>query len=317
MTDAMYGVTHSRSLPVFQNHHPPCAALKDDGTCSDSADTDRNDLITREELRLLAEWPVHELIDLLNHPRQGVDLHTDDYIRFHERAGRIMEALLGSIQPQILTVRFGVGGVTVDLNSEFSLSDRFLEHLWQVERPISYWVRKQHSELMDVAGLGRSYALADAALRIEKISGMSRLQAIDNGCYYAYLRQIYLRAFNLYGIFPLKTDELGVLGVDPWMQVAAGQDFQPNRCTGRQLQLFAKRQFRDYQISFEVFSLLSHLPLLLSVAQRLKPVQWNDVLQNELSARWLSGETGEWIEGAIQVLESHSASVPAQQVQAG
>lgn len=269
------------------------------------SDCDVSDVVTEEELRLIAEWPVHDLVSLLNDPETRADMHADDFIRFHERAGRVMEALLGHIQPDILTVRFGVGGVIADLNVPFNLTERFLEQLWRYERPISHWVRKQSDELTSVALLGRPYALADATISIREISGMSRFDAIENQCYDAYLRQIYLRAFNLYGVYPVALDDLGVRGVDPWMQVAAGRDIRPAYCTGRQLQLFARRSFRDFKIPFELFSILKHLPLLLPASERLKITDWRALLQEELSASWLRGETGEWIEAVIELLDLH------------
>lgn len=258
-----------------------------------------NSVVTEAELRLLAEWSVPDLIHILNSPEESIDEHSEDYIRFHERAGRVIEALLGSVKTDLLTVRFGVGGVISDLNVPFELNEEFLTCLWRHERPISHWVRKEYNELMGVAVLGRPYALAAATLDVHRISGMTRIEAIENQCYDAYLRQIYLRAFNLYGVFPLAHDELGIRGIDPWMQVAAGKDITPSVCTGRQLQLFARRQFRDFKIPFEVYSILKHLPLRLGIAERLRVSDWAGLLQEELSAAWLRGDSGEWIEKAL------------------
>ncbi|BBB30067.1 hypothetical protein [Neptunomonas japonica] len=266
------------------------------------------DVVTEAELRLLAEWSVPNLIDILNFPEESVEKHSEDYIRFHERAGRVIEALLGSVKTDLLTVRFGVGGVISDLNVPFELNDEFLASLWRHERPISHWVRKESNELMGVAVLGRPYALAAATLDVHRISGMTRIEAIENQCYDAYLRQIYLRAFNLYGVFPLAHDELGIRGIDPWMQVAAGKDIVASACTGRQLQLFARRQFRDFKISFEVYSILKHLPLRLGISARLAVSDWDSLLQEELSAAWLRGETGEWIEKALDSITDSKKS---------
>ena len=259
-----------------------------------------NDVVTEAELRLLAEWSVPDLLQVLNLPEESIDLYADDYIRFHERAGRVIEALLGSVKTDLLAVRFGVGGVVSDLNVPFELNENFLKNLWRHERPISHWVRKEFNDLMEVAVLGRSYALAAASLDVQQMSGMDRLEAIQNQCYDAYLRQIYLRAFNLYGIFPLAHEELGIRGVDHWMQVAAGRDIIPTHCTGRQLELFARRQFRDFKIPFEVYSILKHLPLRLSIPARMAVTDWTALLQNELSASWLRGETGRWIEKTLE-----------------
>lgn len=259
-----------------------------------------NSVVTEAELRLLAEWSVPDLVQVLNFPEESLDLYSDDYIRFHERAGRVIEALLGSVKTDLLAVRFGVGGVVSDLNVPFELNENFLTNLWRHERPISHWVRKEFDDLMEVAVLGRSYALAAAALDVQNMSGMGRLEAIENKCYDAYLRQIYLRAFNLYGIFPLPHEELGIRGIDPWMQVAAGRDIVPAHCTGRQLELFARRQFRDFKIPFEVYSILKHLPLRLSIPARMAVTDWTVLLQNELSASWLRGETGLWVEKSLE-----------------
>jgi hypothetical protein len=277
-------------------------------------DLDKSSIVTEAELRLLAEWFVPDLIVILNKPEEHTDKHADDFIRFHERAGRAIEALLGSIQPELLTVRFGVGGVISDLNVPFQLTDEFLVNLWRHERPVSHWIRKEHEELQGIAILGRPYALACAALDVRKMSGMRRLDAIQNQCYDAYLRQIYLRAFNLYGIFPLSHEELGIKGIDPWMQVASSRVLIPAACTGRQLQLFARRQFRDFKIPFEVFSILRHLPLQLPVSQRLNVTNWAGLLQNELSTSWLRGESGQWIEKSLDAISEadSSASVDAQ-----
>ena len=258
-----------------------------------------NDVVTEAELRLLAEWSVPDLVQVLNFPEESIDLHADDYVIFHERAGRVIEALLGSIKTDLITVRFGVGGVVTDLNVTFELNEAFLTNLWRHERPISHWIRKESDDLMEVAILGRSYALAAASLDVQHMSGMDRLEAIENQCYDAYLRQIYLRAFNLYGIFPLAHEELGIRGIDPWMQVAAARGIVPARCTGRQLELFARRQFRDFKIPFEVYSILRHLPQRLSIPARMKVTDWAALLQNELSASWLRGETGQWLEKAL------------------
>lgn len=255
--------------------------------------------ITEAELRLLAEWSVPDLLQVLNYPEESLDLYADDYIRFHERAGRVMEALLGNVKTDLLAVRFGVAGVVSDLNVPFELNETFLTHLWRHERPICHWVRKEFDDLMEVAVLGRSYALAAASLDVQQMSGMDRLGAIENQCYDAYLRQIYMRAFNLYGVFPLPHEELGIRGIDPWMQVAAGRDIIPARCTGRQLELFARRQFRDFKIPFEVYSILKHMPLRLSIPARMEMTDWVALLENELSASWLRGETGQWIEKTL------------------
>ncbi len=259
----------------------------------------KDDIVTEAELCLLAEWPVPDLVQVLNFPKESLDLYADDFIRFHERAGRVMEALLGNVKTDLLAVRFGVAGVVSDLNATFELNETFLTHLWRHERPISHWVRKEYDDLMEVAVLGRSYALAAASLDVQHMSGMDRLGAIENRCYDAYLRQIYMRAFNLYGIFPLPHEELGIRGIDPWMQVAAGRDIVPARCTGRQLELFARRQFRDFKIPFEVYSILKHMPLRLSIPARMAMTDWVSLLENELSASWLRGETGHWIEKTL------------------
>lgn len=262
--------------------------------------TRMNNMVTEAELRLLAEWPVPDLQQVLNSPEESIDLYADDYIRFHERAGRVIEALLGNVKTDLFAVRFGVGGVVSDLNVPFELSDAFLTNLWRHERPISHWIRKEFDDLMEVAVLGRSYALAVASLDVQRMSGMDRLGAIDNQFYDAYLRQIYLRAFNLYGVFPLAHEELGIRGIDPWMQVAAGRAIIPALCTGRQLELFARRQFRDFKIPFEVYSILKHLPLRVSISARMMVTNWAALLQDELSASWLRGETGQWIEKAFE-----------------
>ncbi|WP_293265826.1 hypothetical protein [Neptunomonas sp.] len=267
-----------------------------------------NDVVTESELRLLAEWSVPDLIHILNQPEENIDKHADDYVRFHERAGRVIEALLGNVKTDLLTVRFGVGGIVSDLNVPFELNEEFLRSLWRHERPISHWVRKEYNDLMSVAVLGRPYALAAASIDVQQISGMTRIVAIENQCYDAYLRQIYLRAFNLYGVFPLAHDELGIRGVDPWMQVAAGKDISPSACTGRQLQLFARRQFRDFKVPFEVYSILKHLPLRLGISERLALTDWASLLQEELSASWLRGESGDWIEKALNSITDSESS---------
>ncbi|SIS75916.1 hypothetical protein [Neptunomonas antarctica] len=277
-------------------------------------ESDVSSIVTEAELRLLAEWFVPDLISILNKPEEYADKYAADYTRFHERAGCAIEALLGSIQPDLLTVRFGVGGVFADLNVPFQLNEKVLVRIWRHERPVSHWIRKEHEELKEIAVLGRPYALASAALVVQKMSCMRRLDAIKNQCYDAYLRQIYLRAFNFYGISPLSYEELGVKGVDPWMQVASSKVLIPAACTGRQLQLFARRQFRDFKIPFEVFSILKNLPLQLPVSQRLNVTNWTDFLQNELSASWMRGESGQWIEKSLDAISESesSASVNAQ-----
>lgn len=276
--------------------------------CLVDQEVKNNDLVTEAEFRLLAEWPVSDLVKILNNPERSVALHADDYKRFYEKAGDVIEDLLGSVQTDLLTVRFGVGGVTYDLNSPFQFSEGFLTTLWRQERPISHWIRKEYEKLIEIAVLGRSYALAAAALDVQRISGMDRLESIENQCYDAYLRQIFLRAFNFYGICPLIHEELGIRGVDPWMQIVAGKDIAPVKCTGRQLELYARRQFRDFKIPFEVYSILKHLPLCVSVSQRLALTDWVELLQNELSVSWLRGESGEWIEKALESIAGSGSS---------
>lgn len=293
------------------------SSITDDGSQDGLADKAKlfsneenhdNDIVTKADLRLLAEWAVPNLIGILTSPEEYIDQYTDDYIRFHERAGQIIESLLSTITPEMLTVRFGVSGIVTDLNVPFELNESFLQNLWRCERPISHWIKKESDELMEVALLGRPFALASAAHNVQKISGMDRLEAIENNCYDAYLRQIYLRAFNLYGIYPLAHEKLGILGIDPWMQVVAGKDINPAHCTGRQLELYAGKQFRDSKIPFEVYSILKHLPLLVSITERLAITDWDTILQKELSASWMRGETGKWIEKALELLSDSENS---------
>lgn len=271
-------------------------------------------IVTAEELRLLAEWSVPDLAYILNEPESALDTYADDYIRFHERAGRIMEALMGHIQPELFTVRFGVAGVTLDLLQDFNFEQAYLELLWKHERPIVHWVRQQGSELTDVAAMGRPYALAQSALEVISLTGMTRLEAIENQCYEAFLRQIYLRAFNLFGVMPLPIEELGIKGLDPWMQVAQGNNLNPLQCNGQQLQLFARRRFRDFDVPFQVFSILKNLPFSLPISERGNNRDWRDLIQNELSAVWLRGEEGEMLEGVLDYLNQYDQAIPDYQM---
>lgn len=280
--------------------------------CADQANTkpfvllnenpETSSIVTAEELRLLAEWSVPDLAYILNNPESVLDEYADDYIRFHERAGRIMEALMGHIQPELFTVRFGVAGVTLDLLNDFKLEQNYLDQLWKHERPIVHWVRQQGTELTDVAAMGRPYALAQATLEVIGLTGMTRLEAIDNKCYDAFLRQIYLRAFNLFGVMPLPIEELGIKGLDPWMQVAQGKNLNPICCNGQQLQLFARRCFRDFDIPFSSFSVLKNLPFLLPISERGKDRDWRELIQSELSTIWLNGGDGEMLESVLDYL---------------
>ena len=277
-------------------------------------DSGTSHVVTEEDLRLLAEWPVPDLISLLNNPEESIERYADDYVLFHERAGRIYEALTGSIQPRLLKLRFGVDGLSYDYAEPFQLSQKFLDHLWKDERPVAHWKRQERDELNQVALLGRSYALADSALNMQQMSGMSRIEAIENGCYGAYLRQIYLRAFNLYGLVPLNSNELGVQGVDPWSQVAV-REVSLTACNGQQLLRYAQRLFRDYQISFETFSIMRGVPYTVSVAERIKPTNWIAVIQNAISSCWLKGESAALYENALAELAALDRGAEANQYQ--
>ncbi len=267
-----------------------------------AGNSDSAALVTEEELRLLAEWPVADLISLLNEPEASVERYADDYILFHEKAGRIYEALLGSIQPNLLVLRFGVSGITYDYVEPFELSAEYLERLWKEERPVAHWIRQERDELNQVALLGRSYALADSALKMKSISGMNRMEAMQNDCYGAYLRQIYLRAFNLYGLKPLQKDALGIQGCDPCLQVSS-RTISPVSCNGQQLSRYALKNFRDYQVSFESYSVLRGAPYTLSIPERIKQTNWMSIIQNEVSSYWLKGESATTLESILHELQ--------------
>lgn len=289
--------THKRVSVLFKAKEPASSAL-------DSA----NNWVTESELRLVAEWHVADLQALLNNPASARERATDDFIRFHERAGRVMEALLALSQPSLFTIRFGVGGVSTQVREPVVFSDETLAALWRQERPVYHWARKEADELNGVAALGRAFALADAALEIQEVTGLSRLQAIEQNVHDAFLRQIYLRAFNLYGINPLHPEALGVVGIDPWMQVAATKQFSPAVCTQQQLAFYARRKFRDYAMPFEVFSILMHLPERLALSERLHIHDWCALLQQELSSAWMRGEEGKWLEEALEWLSTPASS---------
>lgn len=288
--------THKRVSVLFKAKEPASPTL-------DSA----NDWVTESELRLVAEWHVADLQAILNDPAQARERAADDFVRFHERAGRVMEALLALSQPSLFTIRFGIGGVSTQTHEPVVFSDEALTALWRQERPVYHWARKDADELNGVAALGRAYALADAALEIQQITKLSRLEAIAQNVHDAFLRQIFLRAFNLYGINPLHVKELGINGVDPWMQVAASKHYSPATCTAQQLLHYARRQFRDYAMPFEVFSILMHLPERLNLTERLLIHDWSALLQQEVSAAWMRGEEGKWLEEALQSLSAPSS----------
>jgi len=261
--------------------------------------------VTDEEIRLLERWPVPDLVSTLNDPDAAISKYEDSFLTFHEESGKLIEALLGSTQLGMLNVRFGVGGVTTDMAQPFELSGAFLEFLWKTERPICHWIRHQAAEIDLVASQGRAYAIADAASEVRHITGMTRKEAISNQCYSSYLRQIYLRAFNLYGVFPLKKEELGLKGLDPIAHVSKGRSFYPAACNGPQLEMYARERFCDFSIEFEVYSILKNLPYRFSLPEQLQTRDWKKVIQIELTSSWMRGESGQWLESALDVLNGH------------
>ncbi|MFY0656947.1 hypothetical protein [Neptunomonas sp.] len=258
-----------------------------------------------EESLLCERWPVSNLVAILNSPADMITHYEDDFLSFHEESGKLIEALLGNVQLGMLNVRFGVGGVTTDMAQPFELSAAFLEFLWKTERPICHWIRHQASEIDIVASQGRAYAIADAACEVQNITGMSRKEAISNQCYSSYLRQIYLRAFNLYGVFPLKKEELGLKGIDPIAHVSKGRSFDPSACNGPQLEMYAREHFFNFSIDFEVFSILKNLPYRFSLPEQLQTRDWKKVIQIELTSSWMRGESGQWLEAALETLNRY------------
>jgi hypothetical protein len=257
--------------------------------------------LTDEEERLQAHYRIKDLPYLLEHPEARLEEAEEGYIVFHESAGKLIEALLGNIDPAPLIIRFGVGGITTELQSPFDISPKGLESLWKKERPICHWIRQQQFEIEHVSSLGLRYAITHAALSIREITGMTREQAIDAQCYHAYLRQVFVRAFNLYGLYPLKKEELGLKGLDPIAQLVQSEHVSPLRCNAHQLSAWVQQEFDQYRLSFESYSVLRHLPSRLSLVEQLKERDWRSLLQAELATSWMNGESGQLLE---EVLES-------------
>lgn len=288
------------------------ARLQSGLTSQEPANEAQTPLVTSEELKLLKEWPVENLTDILNLPDAALDTTADDYLAFHEQAGRMFETIVPLMKDNAATIRFGVGGASWDIGIPFDLDRAALNNRWRYERPIACWVRKHAQEIEAIAKLGRPYALASASLDVQTMSGVTREEAVETGCYASYLRQIYLRAFNLFGINPLPVEELGINGIDPWMQIVASPAIDPTRCTGQQLQRWAKTQFFTLHIPFECYSILAGLPNSLSIAERMQMCEWRVILEKELSQIWLQGNDSEWLEATLNcLLDPANASASA------
>jgi hypothetical protein len=268
--------------------------------------------LTDEEQRLQERYRLKDLPYLLEDPASRLEEAEEGYILFHESAGKLIEALLGNIDPTPLMLRFGVGGITTELQSPFDLSSKGLELLWKKERPICHWIRQQQFEIEHVSSLGIKYAITHAALSIQEITGMTREQAIQAQCYHAYLRQIFVRAFNLYGIYPLEKEELGLKGLDPLAQLIQSDSVSPFRCNGHQLRSWAQQEFDQYRLSFESFSILRHIPSRLSLVELLKERDWRVLLQSELATSWMNGESGQILEDVLESLNQFALSAHAQ-----
>jgi hypothetical protein len=259
--------------------------------------------LTDEEARLQARYTIVNLASLLEDPEDHLEEAEEGFIVFHESAGKLIEALLGNIEPNPLKVRFGIGGISTELQAPFDMSLKGLESLWKKERPICHWIRQQKFEIEQVSSLGMRFAITHAAMSIREITGMTREQALDAQCYHAYLRQVFVRAFNLYGLFPLKKEELGLKGVDPLAQLIQAKDVTPFRCNAHQLNSWVQQEFDQYRLSFESYSILRHLPSKLSLLEQLKERDWRALLQAELASSWMNGESGQLLEDVLDSLD--------------
>lgn len=262
--------------------------------------TNIHHLMTAEEQRLSAQWPVAGLPWILEEPEAASERYAEGLVHFHEQAGHLMRAFPQG-QDSSITVRFGVGGLWLAPRN-FSLKEESLLALWQQERPMVDWINAHRNAIEAAAQSGRAYALAKSALDIVSQGGPVRSQALAQGFYDVYLRQVYWRGFNQFGLNPCQSIEPFQEGIDPWLQVARKIQ-HPIFCNGHQLQYLAESAYLSDDIPYEVYSILKNLPFVFSPQERNQEHDWADLLHSRLVFRRMGRVSGGWIAEALDFLD--------------
>ncbi|UTW13558.1 hypothetical protein [Marinobacterium rhizophilum] len=275
------------------------------------------------EKTLLARWPVPAYAAVLRDPVQALEEGRPDYDIFLEGAQLVLDELSRFDISELIELRFPVGGVLVGWH-RFELSDLFLGQIWLAQAPMLDWLAGHGVRLEALAARARPYALAQAALWVERETGQNREQAIVTGQLYPYLQRLFGAAFNLLGVNPLQATQVSTAGFEPLLLAGGalrleGVKAPPGRAfsmldinvrctTAGELRCAAQLLYEQGLLGAQSCALLSHADCFQLHEVQLQAANstydWIDVFEQALAALWMHGDLGDSVQAVVSLLKS-------------
>jgi hypothetical protein len=275
------------------------------------------------EKTLLARWPVPTYAAVLLDPMQALEDGRADYDIFLEGAQWVLDELSRFDISALIEQRFVVGGVLLGWH-RFELSQLFLGQVWLAQAPMLEWLAAHEGRLEMLAARARPYALAQAALWVERETGQSRAQAIATGQLYPYLQRLFGAAFNLLGVRPLQASQVSTAGFDPLLlaggaarlsgamsprQAFGMLDVNVRCATAAEVRSVVQLLYEHGLLGAQSYALLDHAGCFeLQSAQGLAfdtaAHDWIDVFEQALATLWMRGDLGESVQTVVELLRS-------------
>lgn len=228
--------------------------------------------LTGAEESLLNHWSIPDYERIFDAPEMVMRETAADFERFEERARQVAHEMMRYDIQAMVDIRFGVGGITTNLNDNFLVSDLSMAQLWNVEQQIFGWGRDNARLVNAVGGLGLEHSLAKAVLMMDREQGLNRNQAAERGQLDGYVRQLLLTAGNTSGFNPLMPRQLETMGID--LLSAQGENINPRSATAAELRGAAQYMFQRAEVGIESFSFMMHAHQLTAQPEQAGSVDW-------------------------------------------